>query len=813
MNSVILNITKISGSAVNEERMFNPELMLLPQEFYDVVSQTTKIKFKYPDGNGSTVDFITDDSITLDELNDLINATQDASYGVVEATLYEAQTGTGLSQLMTPRRVRDVTQKVFNVKSYGALGDGRTVVDGGINSGTALLNSATANFTSADIDKIVEVPGAGSAGSELVTPILSINSSTQAVLSVSASTTVTNKKVWIGTDDTSAIQSAINACFNASGGKVYFPNGIYIINGALVTSDLNGLNPNSQLYIPASPTTADYIKPKAISIIGESFAMPWLDTIPYYGTILKSTLRTGTGTQPSVLGGKGFTSAPITEWNTTNVYFDNIGIFMATNGGYSTSNMIGYNGLQITTTSGKNFGVKTDCNTYDTNMPTPVGSGFTGMIIGNIDNIVASILDNVNTAGAFEYGIVLGEHIYPSSICAVGSYYGVTFLKSNFAVIGNINVGFCVYPLYFPNVSTFVSDVGTSYVDITLEVEAAGIGGGPSWLTQLATIKDSGNYARGTIKTETTGTAGDSIIGGLYAYIIDGKTIYQKSKPHYPREGNTAYFDFEESSGVRYSMDSHGFQNSLTPTGAVARVAGVNSYGVQFPAGTIYLEGSTNNSLSASENEFSFNLWVRRDAYTQNNSLIVGKWDTGQKEWALYWTNDTMEVVVSADGTTTGAYLAGSAVLTIDSTFHHIAVTWDGFKIYLYVDGVLYNSDICTGIFNKGTAPLRIAKDIFGSGTNFRGTVDLLLISKKHLTANDVSYLYNNGQGRARPILVNETDTTWTGKVASLPWFADDAAADAAAGGTAPKSTMYYNITIDKIKIKENTTWKTITTS
>src|SRR2546425_409523 len=47
-----------------------------------------------------------------------------------------------------------------NVKQYGALGDGKTVTDGAITTGTPTLTSATAAFTAADVGKLITVNGA-----------------------------------------------------------------------------------------------------------------------------------------------------------------------------------------------------------------------------------------------------------------------------------------------------------------------------------------------------------------------------------------------------------------------------------------------------------------------------------------------------------------------------------------------------------------------------------------------------------------------------------------------------------------------------
>ena len=63
---------------------------------------------------------------------------------------------TGFLGLLTPPPV-----DWFNVVDYGATLDGNTVTDGAITATSATLTSATANFTSADVGKLIQVRGAG----------------------------------------------------------------------------------------------------------------------------------------------------------------------------------------------------------------------------------------------------------------------------------------------------------------------------------------------------------------------------------------------------------------------------------------------------------------------------------------------------------------------------------------------------------------------------------------------------------------------------------------------------------------------------
>ena len=92
------------------------------------------------------------------------------------------------------------------------------------------------------------------------------------------------------TDDTQAIQSAINAAVTHGGGVVYFPAGVYNISGPIIDS-VGHQRCGSQLYIPFS----DLKHPVTITFKGESapeFELQGLikTTPSMNGSILLSTL-------------------------------------------------------------------------------------------------------------------------------------------------------------------------------------------------------------------------------------------------------------------------------------------------------------------------------------------------------------------------------------------------------------------------------------------------------------------------------------------------------------------------------------------
>lgn len=138
------------------------------------------------------------------------------------------------------------TEIVVTAAPYSAAGDAKEVRDANISASSTTLTSATAVFTADDVGKKIIVYAAGATGgigattagttaNALITTIAGFTNSTTVTLTASATTTVTNGRAVYGTDDTAAIQSALDDLENANGGRVIFPSGLRFIVSATLT--------------------------------------------------------------------------------------------------------------------------------------------------------------------------------------------------------------------------------------------------------------------------------------------------------------------------------------------------------------------------------------------------------------------------------------------------------------------------------------------------------------------------------------------------------------------------------------------------
>lgn len=338
--------------------------------------------------------------------------------------------------------------------AYSAKGDAKVVADGAITAGTAILTSATANWTAQDVNKSISVKGAGPTGvTTLITTIASRQSATQVTLATTASTTVASGGVVIwGTDDTAAIQAAINAAeaYLAAGNtdaQVYFPPRPYIVAGALN----NTKSGNGQLVF--GPWSVSGTK-KILSFVGASDGAAavrhWQQAVPQYaGSCLISLgAFTGTGTQIASINSHGnpaVISGPAEGYgygkNSGGAFYSNMQVVLknlailtthtAHGIGYGAANFYGVANAHL-----ENVGYGTASTVIGNDLASPNVFG-TGLVIGlllpspgNNDHVYVS---NLSCGGGYTFALFLTEHTVISrlmilycwaGICPVGNYNG-----------------------------------------------------------------------------------------------------------------------------------------------------------------------------------------------------------------------------------------------------------------------------------------------------------------------------------------------------------------------------------------------------
>lgn len=351
-----------------------------------------------------------------------IHGAVDLSIGdIVANQIYRASyDGTNI-QLIGKR----LEEKVFNVEYYGAWHDYASVDDAAVSSGTTALTSVNANFTSGVTGKTMRVFGAGAAGADLITTVTYVSES-QVTLGVAASTTVSGAVIEWGHDDTASIQAAIDACNAYGGGTVYFPAGVYLIAGALVTS-VDSVNPNAQIYIPLNVVGVNRLTIKLKGEGGTTFNNGPLNNSnitynPRSGVILKSIIP-GSGTTPSVFC-SSFANNGFTDVNRNALVLEDIAIQVKSRTGaaHTAPTMTAWNLFYMGVTFLNNVSAFTESPVWVSVAPT---TGTYGIRLPRTSsNESYGGVHGFAFAQGFDIGIAIQEHDVWNRFTAVGCHKG-----------------------------------------------------------------------------------------------------------------------------------------------------------------------------------------------------------------------------------------------------------------------------------------------------------------------------------------------------------------------------------------------------
>lgn len=359
---------------------------------------------------------------------------------------------------------------VFSVVAAGAKGDGLASATGVVNASSNLVTIGETKFNAAtDVGKLIMVKYAASTQantgqSTAVGTITAVNSTTQVQASFTAAVSGTALLVLWATDDTAAIQSAINSA-NTFGlahglGQIYFPapTGLfYAVGGPLKSTD--GVNAvyNSQLTIPVNPENGPGVTLVFRGCGDNGQPRYWNADFPAFnggvvsfGVFANSTAQTNSinaGGNPSVIGAptgkfnygviQGSNAAP--TYTNTCVSFQDFTITTThSNSGwtYSAANMFGAARCHARNfaygTTGLVQYYKFAPGLGDFSNITQLAGGLSvGLIMPSNGNNASNYLSNVVCNGGYTFGLFGTEHCVGNDVkilycwsgfCPVGTY-------------------------------------------------------------------------------------------------------------------------------------------------------------------------------------------------------------------------------------------------------------------------------------------------------------------------------------------------------------------------------------------------------
>jgi Concanavalin A-like lectin/glucanases superfamily/Viral BACON domain len=277
-----------------------------------------------------------------------------------------------------------------------------------------------------------------------------------------------------------------------------------------------------------------------------------------------------------------------------------------------------------------------------------------------------------------------------------------------------------------------VTNTGGGTLSYTASDNASWLAVTPTSGTAPGTLSVSvttAGLAQGTYNGAVTVTASGA--GGSPATIPVTFTV---SNTPPPPTGLVGAWGFDEASGAS-ALDSSGAGNVGTLSGPL-RTAGRFGGGLQFDGVNDWVTVADANSLDLTTG-MTLEAWVRPAALGTVWRTVVLKEQPGQLVYALYAGTDTASRPSGHVFTTSDRALLGPSALPLN-TWSHLAMTWDGLSLRVYVNGAQVSSSALTGTARTSTSPLRIGGNAVWPEW-FNGIIDEVRVYNRALTAAEIA--------------------------------------------------------------------------
>lgn len=288
------------------------------------------------------------------------------------------------------------------------------------------------------------------------------------------------------TDDTAAIQAAIDACATAGGGTVYFPAGVYIIGGALQTTHYSVADYNAQLCLPFDGGTGG---PLPITLLGPTPASVLTDSnlpgSPKQYAILKSTLTGATGTDPAMLA----TRQTEVSFGLNNITLRNLGFRCPTNPTLGAVNLKTAWAHQIH-----------DCaadagEAYSGTLTQPTHPKATGFVMSTSDTSTPAYQTGNLYVQGFYSGVKGGNHVHFEDIECHGCYIAYNPMSTNDAPmftphIDRLAVWDCPYGIAYADSTGLVDIPNSTYLSVDRMYRENLPGSYGAWTARVADVWD-----------------------------------------------------------------------------------------------------------------------------------------------------------------------------------------------------------------------------------------------------------------------------------------------------------------------------------
>jgi hypothetical protein len=251
---------------------------------------------------------------------------------------------------------------------------------------------------------------------------------------------------------------------------------------------------------------------------------------------------------------------------------------------------------------------------------------------------------------------------------------------------------------------------------------------------------------------------GNSVWGEYFAGLIDEVRVYNRALTadeiatdmNAPIGGGTSTpagpvlaLAFDEAAGTT-ATDASGHGNNGTLTGATRTTAGKFGGALSFNGVSDTVTVADTDSLDLTS-EMTLEAWVKPSAAGNWRTAILKETAAGLA-YALYASTDasTPAAYVNLGGALDQSAAGAAALSTTDWT--HLAATYDGATVRLYVNGALAGSASLSGALTTSAGALRIGGNSVW-GEFFAGLIDEVRVYNRALSAAEIAADMNTPVG------------------------------------------------------------------
>ncbi len=196
--------------------------------------------------------------------------------------------------------------------------------------------------------------------------------------------------------------------------------------------------------------------------------------------------------------------------------------------------------------------------------------------------------------------------------------------------------------------------------------------------------------------------------------------------------GLVAAYGFNEGSGVQ-TRDASGQSTTGTLSNATWTATGKFGGALSFNGTSAWVTIADAASLHLTTG-MTIEAWVNPTAGTGWRSVVL-KEGPGALDYALYATNNASAPAGYAH-VATDTPATGTAAVPLNA-WTHLALTYDGAALRLYVNGALVRTTALSGAIVTSTSALRIGGNSVW-GEYFMGLIDEVRVYNRALTASDI---------------------------------------------------------------------------